>query len=213
VSGRVAGALDDRISAQEGPDPDGEAPVVVLGSGNLALLYVREPERLPLEEVERRWPGLVPGLLEYPTVGFVAGLAADGTPWAVGRGGRRDLASGAVEGADPLAPFGSHAARVLCRAVQLPEAPDLYVNSSVDAETLDVHGFEELVGVHGGLGGWQDRAVLLAPTDLMEVVPERIEGADELHQALVAMLRACGQRADQDAAGAAPAQPVGADGG
>jgi hypothetical protein len=213
VSGRVAGALDDRISAQEGPDPDGEAPVVVLGSGNLALLYVREPQRLPLEEVERRWPGLVPGLLEYPTVGFVAGLSADGTPWAVGRGGRRDLASGAVEGADPLAPFGSHAARVLCRAVQLPEAPDLYVNSSVDAETLDVHGFEELVGVHGGLGGWQDRAVLLAPTDLMEVVPERIEGADELHQALVAMLRACGQRADQDAAGAAPAQPVGADGG
>jgi hypothetical protein len=99
-----------------------------------------------------------------------------------------------VEGADPLAPFGEHAARVLVRALTMTEAPDLYVNSSVDPQTLDVSGFEELVGVHGGLGGWQDRAVLLAPTDLIGLAPPHIEGADQLHRVLVAMLRASGQR-------------------
>ena len=49
--------------------------------------------------------------------------------------------------------------------------------------------FEELVGAHGGLGGWQDRGVVLAPTELAACLPERIEGADQLHQALVRMLR------------------------
>jgi hypothetical protein len=196
VTGRVADAVDHQLESQAGPDPDGAAPTVVLGSGNLALLYVRGPERLPLDDLERRWPDLVAGLLAYPSVGFVAALDSAGVPWAVGKDGRRDLVSGAVQGLDPLAPYGNHAGRVLARAVCLPEAPDLYVNSSVDPDTLDVSGFEELVGVHGGLGGWQDRAVLLAPAELMTVAPPSIEGADELHQVLLAMLRACGQRAD-----------------
>jgi uncharacterized membrane protein YvlD (DUF360 family) len=194
VTGRMADALDGRISTQAGPDPDGTEPAVVLGSGNLALLYLRSPQRLPLEDLERRWPDLVPGLLAYPSVGFVAGLDSAGVPWVVGRDGRRDLVTGAVQGVDPLAAFRDHAGRRLARTVCLTEAPDLYVNSSVDPDTLDVSGFEELVGVHGGLGGWQDRAVLLAPADLMALAPARIEGADELHQVLVEMLVACGQR-------------------
>jgi hypothetical protein len=61
--------------------------------------------------------------------------------------------------------------------------------------TDDVTAFEGLVGSHGGLGGWQDRAVLLGPADLMAGLPGRIEGAAQLHQALVAMLESCGQRA------------------
>jgi hypothetical protein len=77
----------------------------------------------------------------------------------------------------------------------LPEAPDLYVNSTVDPVTDDVAAFEGLVGSHGGLGGWQDRAVLLGPADLMAGLPVRIEGAGELHRVLVAMLETCGQRA------------------
>jgi hypothetical protein len=77
----------------------------------------------------------------------------------------------------------------------MPEAPDLYINSRVDDITLDIAAFEPLVGAHGGLGGWQDRAVLLAPRALAEVLPaEQIEGADRLHVVLVAMLRALGHR-------------------
>jgi hypothetical protein len=76
----------------------------------------------------------------------------------------------------------------------MPQAPDLYVNSAIDATTGDVPAFENLVGAHGGLGGWQDRAVLLAPAELAAELPEQIEGADVLHLALVQMLEAAGHR-------------------
>ncbi|MCB5293518.1 alkaline phosphatase family protein [Arthrobacter sp. SO3] len=197
VTGKLAVRADKVLTkAQQTSIPGGaaEEPVVVLGSGNLGLVYVRGDRRWTLQALAREWPALVPGLAGHPGVGFVAGIDEDGRAWAIGSGGRLNLASGAVEGADPLVPFGSHAVRVLQRALMDPEAPDLYVNSAVDPVTNDVAAFEGLFGSHGGLGGWQDRAMLLGPADLMAGLPERIEGADELHRALVAMLESCGQR-------------------
>jgi hypothetical protein len=94
---------------------------------------------------------------------------------------------------------------VLGRAVTMPEAPDLYINSRIDDITLDIAAFEPLVGAHGGLGGWQDRAVLLTPRALAAVLPaERIEGADRLHVVLVAMLRALGHRKSVQERGEVP---------
>lgn len=185
-----------QTSPPQTPPPGGteEDPVVVLGSGNLGLVYVRGDRRWTLQDLEREWPALIPGLAGHPGVGFVAGIDEDGQEWAIGSAGRINIASAAVEGTDPLATFGSHAARVLRRALMHPEAPDLYVNSTVDPVTDDVAAFEGLVGSHGGLGGWQDRAVLLGPADLMAGLPERIEGADALHRVLVGMLEASGQR-------------------
>jgi hypothetical protein len=81
----------------------------------------------------------------------------------------------------------------------MDEAPDLYVNSSVDTWTADVAAFEDLVGAHGGLGGYQDSAVLLVPRDLAGDLPERIEGADVLHGVLVTMLERCGHRTGESA--------------
>jgi hypothetical protein len=178
------------VERAQSPDDD----VVVLGSGNLGLLYIRGRVRLTLDELDERWPGLLPGLRSHPGVSFVAGVDAAGVPWALGADGRRDLRTGATDGEDPLAPFGELAGRLLCRAVSMPEAPDLYVNSVVDQDTLDVAAFEGLVGAHGGLGGWQDRAVLLAPRDLVVGTPPGIVGADQLHVALTQMLRRAGQR-------------------
>ncbi len=183
--------------------------------GNLGLLYVHQPTRLTLDDLEQRWPALVPGLVAHEGVGFVAGIDAAGRPWAIGAEGRIALDTGEVEGKDPLTPYGEHAARVLRRAVLLAEAPDLYMNSRVDAETLDIAAFEPLVGAHGGLGGWQDRAVLLVPRELAGVLPEgRIEGADHLHRVLVSMLESLGQRTDlpdpaAQTPGAAVARSVG----
>jgi uncharacterized membrane protein YvlD (DUF360 family) len=200
ITGRVADKADRGLSkAQQTPAPtDADVePIVVLGSGNLGLVYVRGRSRLSLDELEGRWPALVPGLVAHPGVGFVAALDARGNPWAIGAGGRHDLASGVVEGEDPLAPYGAHAPRVLRRAVSMGRAPDLYVVSVVDPLTQDVNAFEGLVGSHGGLGGWQDHGVLLVPTDLAGCLPDRIEGADHLHQVLVEMLVACGQRSGE----------------
>ena len=50
------------------------------------------------------------------------------------------------------------------------------MNSTVDADTLDIAAFEPLVGAHGGLGGWQDRAVLLVPKELAGALPEADRG-------------------------------------
>ncbi len=201
VTGRLVERVDRRI-AEEYDSQDagaGDSPPFVLGSGNLGLIYLRGSKRRTLEELSALWPNLVPGLAGHPGVGFVAGIDEHGIPWAIGAQGRRNLRDGMVEGRDPLAAFGEHAPRVLLRAVLMHEAPDLYVNSSVDPWTADVAAFEELVGAHGGLGGFQDSAALLVPRDFLDVLPERIEGADVLHQALVAMLERCGQRTDSQA--------------
>jgi uncharacterized membrane protein YvlD (DUF360 family) len=199
LPGRISKTAKRRMD-REPSHPAEQTPsedLVVLGSGNLGLVYVPGPERLSIEELDHRWPELVDGLRTHPGVGFVAGLDRHGTPWALGRSGRLDLSTGNLVGDDPLAPYGEHAARVLRRAVCMPQAPDLYVNSLVDEDTLEVAAFEDLVGAHGGLGGWQDHAVLLAPSDLLDGQPARVEGADQMHQVLLAMLRRCGQRTDR----------------
>jgi uncharacterized membrane protein YvlD (DUF360 family) len=188
------------------------APVSVLGSGNLGLLYVRSDVRLTLDDLEERWPRLVPGLCAHEGIGFIAGLDSAGVPWVLGEHGRVRLDTGEVTGGDPLKPYGDHAARMIRRALAMPEAPDLYINSRVGDVTLDITAFEPLVGAHGGLGGWQDRAVLMAPRTLADVLPaEHIEGADRLHTVLVAMLNAVGQRktvrdrsAEQEGVGGLP---------
>ena len=82
-----------------------------------------------------------------------------------------------------------------CDALRMAAAPDIYVNSAVDPATLEINAFESLVGAHGGLGGWQDRGLLIAPTQLIDPASE-ICGAEELHQVLVSMLVAVGQRSD-----------------
>ena len=181
----------DRI-LEPAPAAVREAELIVLGSGNLGLVYVPGPRRLSLEELTARWPALVPGLVDHAGIGFVVAMAQAG-PVAIGRCGRRDLTTGRVQGIDPLTGFGDHAPSMLLAASSMTQAPDLYVNSSLDPRTLDVAAFEPLVGCHGGLGGWQDRGFVLAPVDLLEPTTP-IVGGDELHRHLVGILEALGHR-------------------
>ena len=195
LTGRAAGraAAASRRHVNQGAEPRSRHLGAGLGESWPALRAF--PVRLTLEDLQQRWPNLIPGLCAHEGIGFIAGL--DTGRSAVGHRCRRPhrLDTGEVTGEDPLRPYGDHAARVLRRAVVMPEAPDLYLNSRVDDVTLDVAAFEPLVGAHGGLGGWQDRAILLVPRVLAHVLPdEHIEGADRVHSVLVEMLRAVGQR-------------------
>jgi hypothetical protein len=211
--GRVESVLDDlagtggigeqaaaraatRVQTHSAPDEGSATPgdLVVLGSGNLGLVYSREPRRLVREEIDERWPKLIPGLATTPGIGFVAVQSRAHGHVAIGAQGSRRLEDGFVDGTDPLAPFGAHAGWALLRAMEMPSAPDIYVNSEVDTATLEISAFEGLVGAHGGLGGWQDRGVLLAPAHLLESQATEIRGAEQLHAVLVSMLVQLGHR-------------------
>jgi hypothetical protein len=194
ASARVARSAANRVDTRTAPPPaETGSDLVVLGSGNLGLVCVPGERRLTLEEISERWPALVPGLVDHDGVGFIAVSSAEHGPLALGATGVHRLTDGTVTGDDPLAPFGPAAREDVLRAVSMPEAPDIYVNSSVDPDTGEVAAFEGLVGCHGGLGGWQDRAMLLAPPDL-RVPDDTIVGADRLHRVLVGYLEDLGLR-------------------
>ena len=179
----------DKVLKPKGSDAE-DAELIVLAGGNMGMVYVPVPERLLLEEIEARWPALIPGLVAHPGVGFVSALSATG-PVAIGEHGRHHLSTGAVEGVDPLLTFGDHAPAMLATATLMARAPELYVNSAFDLDTMDVAAFEPLVGCHGGLGGWQDRGFVLAPPHLF-APSTPIMGGDELHQHLVGILDGVG---------------------
>ena len=83
--------------------------VVVLGSGNLGLVYLMEERRrLTLEEIDERHPELVPALRAHPHVGWLLVRSAEHGAVALGASGTHYLADGRVEGEDPLAPFSTH---------------------------------------------------------------------------------------------------------
>ena len=167
---------------KRGPKKDvsGEQ-VVVLGSGNLGLVYLMdEPRRLTLEEIEERHPRLLPALKAHPHVGFVVVHSVGDGPVVLGPSGTRYLRDDRVEGDDPLAHFSPSAARHLARSAGFEHAPDLYVNSFYDPELDEGCAFEELISFHGGMGGPQTRPFILAPVELP--LPDRpIVGAAEVH--------------------------------
>jgi uncharacterized membrane protein YvlD (DUF360 family) len=160
--------------------------VVVASSGSLAHVYfTSEPGRMTGEAIETRYPGLVEALAHHPGIGALLVRSANGHALVLGPGGRCDLATGQPEGGDPLVAYGPTAADDLRRLEGFPNAGDLILLGSVDAVTGDVTGFEELVGSHGGLGGWQTEPFILYPSSL-GLTDHPPLGAPALYHQLVA---------------------------
>jgi len=163
---------------------DGRKEAIVLASGNLALIYFTAwKERMSLEQINEAFPGLVPGLLKYPQIGFLMVRSQDHGPLAIGSNGIRYLNDGLVKGEDPLKNFGSHASIHLLREDRFSNCPDILINSFYNPDTREVAAFEELVGSHGGLGGDQSKGILIYPTHL-ELPSGDITGACRLHQVI-----------------------------
>ena len=172
--------------AVEAPDRAAheESDVVVLASGNLGVIYsTRRDTRATLEEIEAFYPGLLDGLAEHEGIGFVMARSEAHGPVIIGPEGRNYLSEGHVEGTDPLTPFGPNAHKHLLRTDGFPDAPDILVNSFYNVETNEVAAFEELIGSHGGLGGWQTQPFVLHPA-IWEMEREEILGAEELFEVL-----------------------------
>jgi uncharacterized membrane protein YvlD (DUF360 family) len=162
----------------------GDREAVVLGSGNLGLVYLMESEqRLTLEQIAERHPDLLPALCEHPHVAFVLVRSADDGAVALGACGSRRLADGAVTGIDPLAGFSREAARHLLRADGFPHVADIMVNSFYDPVAEEGCAFEELISFHGGMGGPQTEPFILHPVEL-PVPAGPLVGAESVHRLL-----------------------------
>ncbi len=154
---------------------------VVLGSGNLGLIYLMdEQRRLTLEEIEERHPRLIPALREHPHVGWLLVRSSERGALVLGGNGSHSLAENTVEGEDPLADFSPTAHLHLARTDGFAHVADIMVGSFYDPELDEGCAFEELISFHGGLGGLQTRPFILYPTSL-PVPEEKIIGAAQVH--------------------------------
>jgi uncharacterized membrane protein YvlD (DUF360 family) len=155
--------------------------VVVLGSGNLGLVYLmEEPRRLTLEEIDARHPQLIPALRAHPHVGWLLVHSSERGAVALGASGAHYLADHRIEGEDPLAHFSPQAPEHLLRTDGFQHVADIMVGSFYDPALDEGCAFEELISFHGGIGGLQTRPFILHPKQL-EVPPGPIVGAASVH--------------------------------
>jgi uncharacterized membrane protein YvlD (DUF360 family) len=168
----------------------GDRKVVVMGSGNLGLIYLMdEPRRLTMEEIDERHPDLLPALRAHAHIGWLLVRSAEHGAVALGADGVNFLSEGRVEGEDPLAPFSPTAAAHLLRTDGFAHVADIMVNSFYDEQLDEGCAFEGLISFHGGMGGPQTRPFLLHPSELL-VPDEPIVGAEAAHRVLAGWRRA-----------------------
>jgi uncharacterized membrane protein YvlD (DUF360 family) len=157
---------------------------IVLGSGNLGLIYLmEESRRLTMEEIDERHPDLIPALRTHPHVGWILVRSKEYGPLALGASGGHKLREGRVEGDAPLAVFGPNAARHLLRTDGFEHVADIMVGSFYDPDLDEACAFEELISFHGGLGGAQTRPFILHPGDL-PLPHQPIVSAEQVHTVL-----------------------------
>jgi len=163
--------------------PLSEANVVVCASGNLGLIYFTDtPGRVDFETIAARHPKLIEGLVAHEGIDFVLAHSAAHGPIVIGKGGVRYLATGQLDGTDPLEKYSERAAAHLLRLDSFPHTGDLVINGHTDPETGAVVAFEDQVSSHGGLGGTQTEPFLLFPSE-WEVDPAHLHNsADLFHQ-------------------------------
>jgi uncharacterized membrane protein YvlD (DUF360 family) len=180
-----ASGSQDKADKKRGKSDVSDRDVVVLGSGNLGLVYLMEGprRRLTLEEIQDLHPHLIGALRDHPHVGWLLVRSARDGAVVLGPRGTRYLDDDRVEGDDPLAPFSPTAADHLRRTDGFAHVADLMVGSFYDPMLDEGCAFEELISFHGGLGGPQTRAFVLAPPTLpLPATP--IVGAAAVHDLL-----------------------------
>ena len=182
--------LAERGAKAGGPEVDASpAAVTAYGSGNAAQVYFDLfPRKIKLSELDAAYPGMVDALVAHEGIGLVIGYADDMTAVALGKGGQRNLHTGEVIGADPVAPYapaeGHGAATIekriwqLRRVMDFKHAGDLWLISTWYPDGT-VAALEELIGNHGGLGGEQTDAMIFHPADMD--VPETRNAIDVFH--------------------------------
>jgi len=182
--GEATGRDAEKAAAKHDKKDVSGKSVVVLGSGNLGLVYLMdEPRRLTREEIDARHPDLIPALRAHPHVGWILVRSQEHGALAMGDGGIRHLESGQMEGDDPLAAFSPNAAQHLLRTDGFAHVADIMVGSFYDPDLDEGCAFEELISFHGGMGGPQTEAFILHPREL-RLPDEPLVGAAHVNEVL-----------------------------
>jgi putative membrane protein len=147
------------------------------------VYFTQWKERMTYEQLNKAFPDLIPGLAKQEGIGFILVRSEKYGPLVIGAKGIYHLADDSVEGENPLADFGAHAASHIRRTDGFKYVPDILVNSFYDAEKNEVAAFEELIGSHGGLGGNQSKPFLMTPSE-WDFDGTEIVGAETLHKVL-----------------------------
>ena len=179
---------DDLIDEKEMKDM-GDSEVIVLASGNLAMIYLTQWNyRLTYEEINEFLPNLIPGIINNKYIGFIVVNSSEHGNLAIGKNGTYYLDTDRIEGENPLEGFGKNIAGHIKRNVSFKYTPDILVNSFYDAEKDEVCAFEELVGSHGGAGGSQSEPFILYPSD-WDIGMDEIIGAENIYKILKTSLK------------------------
>ncbi|MFD7992292.1 alkaline phosphatase family protein [Streptomyces mexicanus] len=188
---------------------------IVLASGNLGLVSFPDvPHRMTREEIDARYPALLPTLANHPGIGFLLVRSERHGGVVLGAHGAEVPLDELDDDPGPLAVFGPGAADAVRRTHSFPHTADIMVNSFYDPADGEVLAFEEQIGSHGGLGGAQSRPFLLAPLACSPPVEDGADlvGAEQVHHVLRRWLReAAGPQVPlptQPAQPERPAQPA-----
>ena len=161
-----------------------ESEVIVLASGNLAMIYLTQwSHRLTYEEINRMFPEFIHEIVNNEYIGFILVKSSEKGDMAIAKNGTYYLDTDEIEGENPLEGFGKNIVQHLKRSSRFKYTPDILVNSFYDAEKDEVCAFEELVGSHGGVGGSQSEPFILYPSDWI-VPDEEIVGAENIYKIL-----------------------------
>ncbi|WP_406532637.1 hypothetical protein [Methanobrevibacter sp.] len=161
-----------------------ESDIVVLASGNLAMIYLTHvSHRLTYEEINNMFPDMIHEIVNNEYIGFILVRSSQKGDMAIGKNGIYYLDNDEIEGKNPLEGFGDNIVQHLKRSSSFKYTPDILVNSFYDAENDEVCAFEELVGSHGGVGGSQSEPFILYPSD-WNVPDEEIVGAENIYRVL-----------------------------
>ena len=161
-----------------------DSEVVVLASGNLAMIYLTQwSHRLTSEEMNKYFPELLPGILENELIGFIVVKSSEKGDLVIGTNGIYYLDTGEIEGENPLEGYGKNIAKHIKRNCSFKHTPDILVNSFYNSTTGEVCAFEELIGSHGGAGGTQTEPFILYPKE-WDVPEDEILGAESIYRIL-----------------------------
>ncbi|WP_461462991.1 phage holin family protein [Methanobrevibacter sp.] len=183
---KYANSLDyikSHQSTEQSTKKANESELIVLGSGNLGLIYLTQwKERLSYEEIVMLFPNLIPGLVKHQGIGFILVNSITHGGMVIGEEGIYYLDKDETVGENPLKGFGLNAKKHLKRQNSFDNMPDILVNSFCDNKTNEVCAFEELIGSHGGLGGNQTKPFILYPSTWK--APDELIGAESIYEFL-----------------------------